>query len=218
MSDFNQDVGDRIRLCRTSMGMTMKELGTSVGLSEGNIQRYEKGKIKNVDANLLIKIADVLDVSPAYLMGWRTVDRGYCNYRLYPTSVSAGQLADIEAVTDFIEITVADIIMGRYAGKKGIIILKINGESMNKVIPNGSFIVVDTNITHVSQIKDSDIVVFSEYGSYSVKRFYHDEKRRRFLFKPDSTDECYTPIIIEYSQAENTRIIGKVVNYMVSID
>ena len=50
---FNIEVGKKIRALRKSRGVTMKELGEKVGLSEGNIQRYEIGKIKGIDINLL---------------------------------------------------------------------------------------------------------------------------------------------------------------------
>ena len=70
MENFNQIVGRRIRESRKNIKMTMKELGDKVGLSEGNIQRYEMGKIKGVDINLIKKISEILNVSPKYLMGW----------------------------------------------------------------------------------------------------------------------------------------------------
>lgn len=70
MENFNQIVGRRIRESRKNIKMSMKELGDKVGLSEGNIQRYEMGKIKGVDINLIKKISEILNVSPKYLMGW----------------------------------------------------------------------------------------------------------------------------------------------------
>lgn len=67
---FNEEVGQRIRKSRNSLDMTMKELGSKVNLSEATIQRYESGKIKGVDINLIKNFARILKVSPAYLMGW----------------------------------------------------------------------------------------------------------------------------------------------------
>lgn len=67
---FNEEVGRRIKLARNDAQISLKELGNLVGLSDATIQRYEAGKIKGVDINLLQRIADALHVSPAYLMGW----------------------------------------------------------------------------------------------------------------------------------------------------
>lgn len=54
-NEYNKEIGRRIRYARKEVDMTMKELGEKVGLSEGNIQRYEAGKIKSIDINLLKK-------------------------------------------------------------------------------------------------------------------------------------------------------------------
>ena len=108
--------------------------------------------------------------------------------------------------------------MGKYAGRKGIIILKVNGESMNKIIPDGAYIVVDTNKTHVTDIKDRDIVVFANSEGYSVKRYINDVKNERFLFKPESLDDTYSDITVEYSESSELKLVGKVVKYIVSLD
>ena len=50
--------------------MSADELDTSVGVSRSTIFRYEKGDIEKVGPDVLKKIADKLNVSPADLMGW----------------------------------------------------------------------------------------------------------------------------------------------------
>lgn len=70
MKNYNEEVGNRIYDVRTEKNITLKELGDLVGLSESTVQRYEKGKIKNVDIEIVKKFADALKISPAYLMGW----------------------------------------------------------------------------------------------------------------------------------------------------
>lgn len=50
--------------------MSADELATSVGVSRSTIFRYEKGDIEKVGPDVLKKIADKLNVSPADLMGW----------------------------------------------------------------------------------------------------------------------------------------------------
>ena len=71
--EFNKAVGLRIKEARINSRLSLKDLGTKVGLSEGTMQRYETGQIKGVDVNLLKKIADVLECSEAYIMGWEDV-------------------------------------------------------------------------------------------------------------------------------------------------
>ena len=68
--EFNKTIGLRIKEARNNKQLSLKELGLKVGLSEGTMQRYETGQIKNVDINLLKKISEVLDCSQSYIMGW----------------------------------------------------------------------------------------------------------------------------------------------------
>lgn len=60
---FNELIGIRIKDNRQKINITMKELGERVGLSEATIQRYESGKIKSVDINILHRFAEALDVN-----------------------------------------------------------------------------------------------------------------------------------------------------------
>ncbi len=62
-------VGERIRKYRTKKGWTQKKLGEKSNIAEPTIRRYELGKL-NPKYETLEKIADALDCTPAYLMGW----------------------------------------------------------------------------------------------------------------------------------------------------
>ncbi len=64
------NIGDRIKLLREEKHMTMEELGKRVGSLKQTIYKYENGIITNIPLNKVEKIASVLGVPPAYLMGW----------------------------------------------------------------------------------------------------------------------------------------------------
>lgn len=104
---FNEQVGNKIRTARKEKGITMKELGEKVGLTESNIQRYESGKIKGVDVNLLIKICDVLDLSVPYVMGWEVPEISQNEKKLlsfYNKLNSIGQNEACKRVSELTEI------------------------------------------------------------------------------------------------------------------
>lgn len=61
---------DRIKSTRLNRGITLKELAIKLGVKEATAQRYESGEIKNIKHETVVSIADALDVSPSYLMGW----------------------------------------------------------------------------------------------------------------------------------------------------
>ena len=59
---------ERIRIQRKKIGMTMKELGKAVGVTEAAISHYETGK-REPDNEILMSIASTLGCSVDYLMG-----------------------------------------------------------------------------------------------------------------------------------------------------
>ncbi len=61
---------DKIKNRRWELNMTMDELAKIVGVSTPTIQRYESGEIKNVRRDKIKLLADALQCSPSYLMGW----------------------------------------------------------------------------------------------------------------------------------------------------
>jgi len=64
------EIGKRLHDKRKNKGLTMRELGLLVGLSESNVQRYESGKIKNVSLITLKAFAVALNIEIEYLMGY----------------------------------------------------------------------------------------------------------------------------------------------------
>jgi transcriptional regulator with XRE-family HTH domain len=65
-------IGDRIRQARTEKGLTLEYVGDRVGVTRATIQKYENGLIASIPSDKVSLIARVLNVSPAYIMGWET--------------------------------------------------------------------------------------------------------------------------------------------------
>jgi len=64
------EMGNRIRDLRIAAGLTQEQLGEKVGLQKSAIAKYENGKTENMKRSVIKKMAEVLGVSPAYLMGF----------------------------------------------------------------------------------------------------------------------------------------------------
>ena len=61
-----------LRQRRKDLGYTLLQIADAVGVSEATVQRWESGNIKSLRHENLIKLAEILNVTPAYLMGWNT--------------------------------------------------------------------------------------------------------------------------------------------------
>ena len=60
----------RIKERRIALGLTLVELASKVGVRDATIQRYESGEIKNIKKSTVAKLAEALNTTPSYLMGW----------------------------------------------------------------------------------------------------------------------------------------------------
>lgn len=63
-------LGARIKELRKIKGFTQDELGDLIGVKKVSIQKYESGAIVNLKLDTIEKLSEVLEVSPAKLMGW----------------------------------------------------------------------------------------------------------------------------------------------------
>ena len=193
----------------------MLEVAEKLGKTEATVQRYESGNIKNPKSDTIQELAGVYKVNPAYLMGWEENQPSVIRESTYPyikIPISAGCAETVEAVTEESNLTIPDSIMGKYAGSRDIKMMRVNGESMNRVIPDKSLIAVKK--MPIEQIKDGDIVVYNDDYAYAVKRIYRTGDR--VIFRPDSNDSSFAEY--QTSADEQLDIIGKVVVYIVELD
>lgn len=63
------EIGKRIRSKRKELGLTQKELGAKVNLSEASVSKYESGKVEEASTTKLNEFAEVLGVDIGWLLG-----------------------------------------------------------------------------------------------------------------------------------------------------
>lgn len=64
------ELNEKIKNLREESRLTMSELAEKVGVSASTIMRYETGAISNLKRDKIKALADALNTTPAYLMGW----------------------------------------------------------------------------------------------------------------------------------------------------
>ena len=67
-------VGQRIRTRREELNIGQTELADKVGISKQTLYKYENDIVTNIPSDKIEKIADHLDTTPNYLMGWTYQD------------------------------------------------------------------------------------------------------------------------------------------------
>lgn len=211
------DFKDRLLEAIEKSGLKQADIVDRTGISKGALSSYLSGKYKPKQDNTY-RLAKALNVDEGWLMGYdvpmrpNSTKSNYAieaktpQYPFIPDAVAAGIPCTIEGRKDLPTIGISDAIMGKYAGNRHIIIMKVNGESMNKVIPNGSFVAIKTDVS-VENLRDGDIVVFGKTHEYSLKHFY--DAGDKVIFKPNSTDPTFADHV--FDKDETIKIVGKVV-------
>ena len=94
-------------------------------------------------------------------------------------------------------------------------LLKVVGESMNRVLPNGSYALVDPTSEAVEG--RAYAVAVNGYDA-TIKRVRH--LANGIELAPDSTDPTIRPLVFDYADpdAETVTVIGEVVWYVVPYD
>ena len=63
-------IGERIRNRRKELGLTVDELAEKLKKNRATIYRYESSEIEKLPTTVLEPLAEALNVTPGYLMGW----------------------------------------------------------------------------------------------------------------------------------------------------
>lgn len=68
------EMSEKIASLRKQYGLTLEEVGKSVGVGKSTVRKWETGDIKNMRRDKIAKLAEALHTTPAYLMGWEDDD------------------------------------------------------------------------------------------------------------------------------------------------
>lgn len=61
--------GQRIKQLRVQKGLSQEQLGNMVGVKKAAINKYESGLVVNIKRSTILKLANVLESDPVYLLG-----------------------------------------------------------------------------------------------------------------------------------------------------
>ncbi len=78
----------KIKDARLKKGLTLSRVAKHLGVSSATVQRYESGEIKNIKYDIIIRLAELYNVTPSYLMGWGDNNRLVGNNINTPNNLS----------------------------------------------------------------------------------------------------------------------------------
>lgn len=198
------NVGQRIKNRRKELGMSADKLAELINKNRATIYRYEKNEIENMPYDVIEPLAKVLNVSPAYLMGWeeRSAPLDSLPIKKIPvvSQISAGlPIYSEENLIDYTYIATKNL-----SADKELFGLKVSGDSMDKEFKDGEVVIVEKD----SVVENGQIGVVQINGyNATVKRVrYNDDQ---LILLPESNNNEHLPQI--YNDADDVKIIGRVV-------
>jgi lexA repressor len=198
------NMGEKIYYLRTKNSMTLEELGNKVGVGKSTVRKWENGMIANMKRDKILKVAEALNTTPAYLMGWDEAKEEPKKKGVkIPVlgRVAAGvPIEMIEDVLDYEEITEDMAKHGEYFA------LKIQGDSMTPRICNNDVVIVRQQ----DDADNGDIVIAAINGDDAVCKRLQKYNDGIALI---SLNPVYDPIYLKKDEIDEkpVRILGKVV-------
>ena len=189
----------------------LNDMEEAVGKRAATISRYATGEIKNVKRSTIIKIANFFNVNPAWLAGLS--DDKYINknsssqFYMCPVygQISAGQPNWAEECIEG-RLPIDPELMG-IVNPEEHYFLRVNGESMNKVVKNGAFALIHKQ----DYVVNGEIAVVLVNGDNATLKHFSKEGDI-IVLTPDSTENEFKHQI--YTKETPIKVIGKYVGKM----
>lgn len=177
-------------------GWRQSDLSRATGYRDGKVSAWYNGQYRP-NAEGMAKIAKALGVTVDYLLGKEDV----------PVSkLTLPQLHEIPVIGKVaagVPIEAQEDIIGTVATDKNVFALRISGDSMSPRIMDGDIVLVHQQ----ESAEDGDIVIALIEGEATCKVL----KKNAYGVTLVPFNAAYAPFIYTGQQAEDLRILGKVV-------
>lgn len=207
------NIGARIKARRKELGLSVDEVAAKINKNRATVYRYESNEIDKFPLDILYPLAEALQTTPAYLMGWDADDHSLpANLLPMPEmrqipligSIACGKpiLAE-EHVESYIDIP-------KYI--KADFALTCKGDSMiNARIYDGDIVYIRTQ----TSVETGEIAAVLIDNEATLKRFYHYPEKNMLILKAENPK--YEDFIFIGSEIQSLRILGKAVAFTSSI-
>ena len=204
--------GYKIAEARIAKGWSQQDLAEKMDTTQQTIQRYESGS-RDIKSSVLIKLSAVLGVTISYLLGMENTsipNNDMVEVPLYG-AIAAG--TPIEMIPVENSQPVPSEVRRRYPSA---FLLKVEGDSMNRILPNGCYALVDP--CEAVEPNGAPYAVCVNGYDATIKRV--NKLNNGFELAPDSNDPTYSKQVFNYNEpgTQTITVIGEVVYFVLPFD
>lgn len=199
---------ERIKELRQLNNLNKVEMAKKLKVAEGTIRSWENG-ISEPKWKKIREITQIFDVDESWLMGLDNLEVSKDDEvdLSYFGTVSAGNFETVPLEDGSIKVPNSAF---RNVKSEHCFALKVNGDSMNKVLANGSYIIIHDyrNIT-APLLKTSDLLLIRNGNGYTIKRVRLTDTK--IHFEPDSYIDEFKTETYDRDLSDDIEVIGKVI-------
>lgn len=204
--------GYKIAEARIAKGWSQQDLAEKMDTTQQTIQRYESGS-RDIKSSVLIKLSAVLGVTISYLLGMENTsipNNDMVEVPLYG-AIAAG--TPIEMIPVENSHPVPAEVRRRHPSA---FLLKVEGDSMNRILPNGCYALVDP--CEAVEHNGAPYAVCVNGYDATIKRV--NKLNNGFELAPDSNDPTYSKQVFNYNEpgTQTITVIGEVVYFVLPFD
>ena len=204
--------GYKIAEARIAKGWSQQDLAEKMDTTQQTIQRYESGS-RDIKSSVLIKLSAVLGVTISYLLGMENTsipNNDMVEVPLYG-AIAAG--TPIEMIPVENSRPVPSEVRRRFPSA---FLLKVEGDSMNRILPNGCYALVDP--CEAVEHNGAPYAVCVNGYDATIKRV--NKLNNGFELAPDSNDPTYSKQVFNYNEpgTQTITVIGEVVYFVLPFD
>lgn len=199
---------NRLAQVRDHAGMTQQQVAAAIGVTTTGYQNWEYGNTP-IKATALRELAKLFGCTTDYLLNISDIKVAVPSAaRMLPVfgSISAGTPREALTQSDVMHETPERL----YLEHERAFWLTVSGNSMNRLFPDGSLVLIDPD----EEVRNGDVaVVFVNGDDATLKRVHFESESVRL--HPESYDPEYRDRVIDASDpdAPEVRVIGKAVSY-----
>lgn len=201
--------GDRIKTARKQRGYSAEYVAQKLDVSPPTVYRYESGGIEKVPGDTLLKIAEILGVSPEYLMGWEGNDSpapNISNIIPMPKMIKVPLVGEIACGTPVLAEENIEDYLDMPEDTRADFALRCRGDSMiNARIFDGDIVYIRQQPT----VDNGEIaaVLIDDEATLKRVKLYPDH----ISLEPENP--TYRPLVYWENDMNNVTIIGKAVAF-----
>lgn len=201
----------QIAEARKLRNITQAELAEKMRTTQQTIQRYETNQV-NIRMDKMIEMSEILNVSLAYLLGMSSKPELSEASDMVPVplldSIAAGtsiEMIDVDKTYD-----IPAEIHNKYPQA---FLLKVADDSMNRVLPNGCYALINPCREATEPMKAYAVCV----NGFDATIQRVKPLSNGYELIPDSIDPTFRPQIFDFNEidTQSVSIIGEVVWYLV---